>query len=340
MIIRCPVCDFKREFADESIPTSAITATCPKCGTKFKFRDVAEKSARSEADIRSEAYAKLSKNHSDPQAFVPHDSQGASVANVRGDAGDNNNNDEMEEMEAPEEKTTPQFSPKPISMESNENPSDDRQIRSEGNMDFEESGFIPWEEYEKYGIVTSFFATILRVLFHPQLTLSSARGYMRKLTRPVVFFILLGFIKVCTEFLWMKQLAGILTDPQSQQMFNVLDNNIPMTIIMAPALLFFQLYFYAGIFYLMLRLVQPDKTQWSAVFRVIAYGAATDIFCVVPFIGHIVSPIWYSFVIFVGIKSALGMSWKNTAIALIPVYLIAFAVQFQVVMQTFSPVGS
>lgn len=39
MHISCPKCHFKRNVDRKQIPASAITATCPKCENKFRFRD-------------------------------------------------------------------------------------------------------------------------------------------------------------------------------------------------------------------------------------------------------------------------------------------------------------
>lgn len=38
MIIRCPYCEFSRSVSPDRIPSKSETATCPKCGQRFRFR--------------------------------------------------------------------------------------------------------------------------------------------------------------------------------------------------------------------------------------------------------------------------------------------------------------
>jgi len=38
MDITCPNCQFSRTVPDDRIPTRSVNATCPQCGTKFRFR--------------------------------------------------------------------------------------------------------------------------------------------------------------------------------------------------------------------------------------------------------------------------------------------------------------
>lgn len=38
MDITCPNCQFSRQVPDDKIPSRSVNATCPQCGTKFRFR--------------------------------------------------------------------------------------------------------------------------------------------------------------------------------------------------------------------------------------------------------------------------------------------------------------
>ncbi|NJB67600.1 putative Zn finger-like uncharacterized protein [Desulfobaculum xiamenense] len=40
MNILCPNCQFSREVPDDKVPARSVMATCPKCGTKFRFREL------------------------------------------------------------------------------------------------------------------------------------------------------------------------------------------------------------------------------------------------------------------------------------------------------------
>ena len=73
------------------------------------------------------------------------------------------------------------------------------------------------------------------------------------------------------------------------------NNNIglPLTLLLTPGILAIQLCFFASVFYLMLRLVQPENVQFLTVFRVIAYSAAPTVVCIVPLLGPFVGSVWF-----------------------------------------------
>lgn len=49
MRIECPECRFTQEIREDKIPDKAVNATCPQCGSRFKFRTLEE--LRAEAEI-------------------------------------------------------------------------------------------------------------------------------------------------------------------------------------------------------------------------------------------------------------------------------------------------
>ncbi|MFO7818396.1 MAG: YIP1 family protein [Thermodesulfobacteriota bacterium] len=53
MHIKCPKCSFTRDVPDDKIPESSRRATCPKCGTRFDFREQSSSDQADQADVHN-----------------------------------------------------------------------------------------------------------------------------------------------------------------------------------------------------------------------------------------------------------------------------------------------
>lgn len=100
----------------------------------------------------------------------------------------------------------------------------------------------------------------------------------------------------------------------------------PLILVMTPFIMLIQLFLFAAFYHLMIRLAQPDKADFNTVVRVIAYSAAPLVVCVVPLVGNAVGSVWFLASTFVGCKYALNLTWPKTALALVPLFLLALAV--------------
>lgn len=198
---------------------------------------------------------------------------------------------------------------------------------------------IPWERPDKYGYLYGFYQTVLRALFDmPRffalLPLSEASWL-----RPVVFYIILGVIQSLFGQIWfatgLQAFGSSVVDPQAQAFFGALaqEVNLPLTLVLAPGTLVIQLAVYTGLFYLMLRLVHPEGVTFIRVLRIVSYSAAPAIFCLVPLVGHLASPVWFAVCCFAGCKYALRLTWIQTTLAIAPLYLVVFAVVLQALRQ-------
>ena len=129
-----------------------------------------------------------------------------------------------------------------------------------------------------------------------------------------------------------------ITDPKLQEVIGDVAQSmsLPLTILLTPGILAIQLCFFASVFYLMLRLVQPENVQFRTVFRVIAYSAAPTVVCIVPLVGPLVGSIWFGVCCFIGCKYSMRLPWSRTGLALGPLYLIAFAIGMQLIRQFLS----
>ena len=213
-----------------------------------------------------------------------------------------------------------------------ENPDQDDDGRKED--DDRPSGVmdgVPWEQPERYGFFPSFYQTILRVMFRAPDFFRHVRSDA-PLTRPVFFYVLLSFFQTVIAHLWsmnsLQELSRTVTDPQALARIDVLMQGLstPLILVMTPFIMLIQLFLFAAFYHLMIRLAQPDKADFNTVVRVIAYSAAPLVVCVVPLVGNAVGSVWFLASTFVGCKYALNLTWPKTALALVPLFLLALAV--------------
>lgn len=198
---------------------------------------------------------------------------------------------------------------------------------------------VPWEHPRRYGNLAGLYHTILRVMFTAPRFFASLAHTNGGLGRPLVFYLVLGVFQTLVERMWylmsIQANGPSITDPKMQEMLGNMAQSmsLSLTLLLSPVILALQLCFFASVFFLMLRLVQPDNAHFRTVFRVIAYSAAPTIVCIIPLIGPLVGSIWFGSCCFIGCKYALRLPWSRTALALAPLYFIAFAIGVQVIRQ-------
>ena len=309
-------------------------ATCPRCGARFQFRELkkddkpAEPSspeqvspaAQTSMTQAADMQAKNDDNSLPPGAIIPEPSPKAaepeSSQKEENSQGSQQAEAELEKKESLWKATLHQAR-------------DTFTQKSEDDY----TG-VPWEQPEKYGLLNGFYQTVLRVMFQPARFFAALPGCRGRLTRAILFYLLLGLLQTIVKLLWLRNaLAPMLTDPQVQEMLSATSMSMSFVLLMTPVLLFVQLFVYALMFFLMLRLVQPERVNFNTVLRIIAYSAAPLVVSVVPVVGSVVAMVWFAVSCLVGCRFALGISWIKVLLALIPLYAIAFAVSMQVMMQ-------
>ena len=348
MLIRCPECRFERTIDADAIPANAMMATCPRCQCRFRFRN-----PDGTPTAEGTAPAPVPPQQAAPpvQPPLPPDMEGddplppgAVVPRIPG-----------EEAATPpaEETPTPARTPeeKPTVPGTQEKPSFWEHFQKKKNGESRgglaaalhaEETDVPWEEPRRYNPLMGLYQTILRVMFNAPRFFAALPASNGKLIRPLAFYLILGLFQTLVERMWylmsLEASAPSITDPKLQEVLGDVAQSmsLPLTILMAPVMLAVQLCFFASVFYLMLRLVQPENVQFRSVFRVIAYSAAPTVVCVVPLIGPIAGSIWFGVSCFIGCKYALRLPWSRTGLALGPLYLIAFAIGLQLVRQVLS----
>lgn len=315
MLIHCPQCHFYRELNISQIPDNAVMATCPRCQTRFRFRNLdseyVEPSSSSTSHLLQQAESKTFTNPPTNNTSISHPDT-EYLKNSSNEYNQQNNYKNV--FEKLKKYTLTNQTKQP----------------TDGHLDL-----IPWEHPEKFDFFSSFYQTIIRVMFNPATFFGNISNATSSLLRPLFFYILVRLFQTLMDGMWfmvsLQALEPSITESSLHDLLSSIaqEMTIPMTLIVTPATLALQLGIYALLFYLMIRFVQPEQTYFHTIFRVIAYSAAPTIVCIIPVIGSLVGSIWFSISCFIGCKYALKLSWTKTALALIPLYLIAMAIGLQ-----------
>lgn len=344
MLIQCPECFFERELNPEKIPPSAHMATCPRCNKRFKFRDVpqipaheeqpetetaeqTEQGQQDEAINEEQAAAEVARQE---RLRLPTEQEGddplppRAVVVPKTAATDAGERAEARGAQAKQDANREQAdSP-------NEPYGQDGQDRQQ------KQGDIPWELPQYYGIFGSLYHTILRVLFAAPRFYAELPYSQSSLVRPAIFYVLIGTVQAMVERMWFVSRLEALSamgDANAQAGLAALSQNMSFGVLLVsmPFILLLQWLVYAGLFNLMVHLVQPDRANFEISLRIVAYSAAPAVVSIVPWAGSFTAVLWFAVCCFMGVKYALGLSWSRTALAVLPLYVLSFALGMHLV---------
>jgi len=169
----------------------------------------------------------------------------------------------------------------------------------------------------RYNPVVALYQTILRVMFGAPRFFAAVPSAEGGLGRPLLFYLLLGLFQTLMQYMWFRMSiearAPFITDPQMQEMLGSMAQNmsLPLTLLFSPVLFTFQLVAFAGVFFLMVRLVQPEQAAFAVLFR------------------PLVATLWFAVSCLIGVRYALDLSWSRVLLALGPLYSIVFSFLLQ-----------
>ena len=324
MIIECPSCRFRRDVPTASIrPGKKYKVTCPRCSTVFHFAlpeqetvPAQDESAFSSVSPEQQpaAPAQEKQGVAAEEKPVPHLSTeqegddplppGAQIPQFSREEPAAGNKEEK-----PEEKK--QEAQRPLclwerwqSMREHVRQYDEGQEESASRNDGRPDG-APWESPEYYGFWGSFSRTLLGVLFHAPDFFRHVRCNC-SVIRPILFYVLLSLFQMLASRLWsmkaLQELTATATDPQVLAMAETLmqSMNLPLMLLVTPFFSIFQAVILAGLYHLMVRMVQPDRADFATTLRVVCYSAAPLVLCIVPMVGSLIASILFVAAAFIG----------------------------------------
>lgn len=346
MIIECPSCRFRRDVPTASIrPGKKYKVTCPRCSAVFHFSLPEEETPAPDEPQKATAPQPSEAAAAEQKPAVPHlstEQEGDDPLPPGAQIPQFNREEpapEKKEEEKPEEKTPEPHKKAGLwerwqSMREHVRQYDEGQEESASRNDGRPDG-APWESPEYYGFWGSFSRTLLGVLFHAPDFFRHVRCNF-SVIRPILFYVLLSLFQMLASRLWsmkaLRELTATATDPQTLAMAETLMKtmNLPLMLLVTPFFSIFQAVILAGLYHLMIRMVQPDKADFSTTLRVVCYSAAPLVLCIVPMVGSLIASIWFVAAAFIGCKFALNLSWMRTLLALLPLYILEFALVSQI----------
>ena len=345
MKIQCPSCRFERDVPDSSLrPGKTYKVTCPHCSAIFHFSRPEEEfliEAEEDSPVQApaEAPAPAAPANDVPEAAVqsPAPSEEAKPAEPSGEVEPEPSSNEPEAEEPAQEKPS-EARPEPEPAESRDGQSERQEEAPAEPFSRRRDGIpagAPWESPEYYGFVGSFTRTLLGTLFHAPEFFRNVKCQF-SVIRPILFYVLLSVFQVLCARLWsikaLRELSATATDPQTLAMAEQLmqSMNMPLMLLITPFFSILQVVFLAGVYHLMIRMVQPDRADFATTLRVVCYSAAPLVLCLVPMVGSVIATAWSVACVFIGCRYALRLSWLRTVLALLPLYILELAVITQI----------
>ena len=342
MKIQCPSCRFERDVPESSLrPGKTYKVTCPHCSAIFHFsRPEEEFIIEPEEAAPEHPSAEVSAPASEtPEAAVqsPAPTEEAKPAEPSGPVAPESSNAEAKAEEPSQEKPSEAQS-EPKSAEARDDQSDRQEDAPAEAPARRRDGIpagAPWESPEYYGFVGSFTRTLLGTLFHAPEFFRNVKCQF-SVIRPILFYVLLSVFQVLCARLWsikaLRELSATTTDPQTLAMAEQLmqSMNMPLMLLITPFFSILQVVFLAGVYHLMIRMVQPDRADFATTLRVVCYSAAPLVLCLVPMVGSVIATAWSVACVFIGCRYALRLSWLRTVLALLPLYILELAVITQI----------
>ncbi len=189
-------------------------------------------------------------------------------------------------------------------------------------------GGSPWENRSEIGLWTAIFQTIRMVLFSPAdfFRTISAKGSIQE---PFAFGLLIGAIGGMFSWFWQLLMisGGLLTFVETffgQFSFGIV---FIVLIVGVPIMVIIGLFISSAVWYLFLFITRGANNGFEAIFRVVAYSQAAQLWGMIPFIGGVIVFFWTIITQIIGMKEIHRTSYTRVILAfLIPFALILFII--------------
>ena len=307
MQIRCPVCDHTREVNPAKIPPTAEFATCPKCRHRFRFR------ALDLEEMERPAPPEPNPDHADVWDAVD-----SLQDRWKERDGDEAGHSRTHQDDASQDE--PRYMADGVE-QMRQAPPDPQNVA------------IPWENPRYLGYWPSFLRTTLWALFQP----SSFFATLTKrpaLLPALLYYMILGIVQTICNMLWFQLLGPMMSERLIETMgeeayAKLMEGGADMSVLSisllsVPFQLALQLFLYAAIIHVIIRLTSPKDSDFALSFKVAAYASAALALVVIPVAGMFLAPIGYLTLLFIGCRNAFGLTWSKTFMAVAPLSIMMF----------------
>lgn len=360
MQITCPECRFTREVDENKIPARSQVATCPKCQTKFKFRNLpeeeflieepepatqpkaaAETPPATEEALRGEP---LSRPEPEDKAFpdlpaaedddelwrrlhtmTPPDKP----RTARNEPADEHYDEPLGGIgDQPE---PPQQEQQPVpgwTGEFNEDFPDPMQGEFQDDENDETPMQVPppFEQLDRYGFFHGLFLTLKLVLFSPRLFFS-VMPVGNGLSKPLTFAILISLIQTVAQYAWgvAGLTPGVDVTGQGFQTVPYDATNGLFELLLTPAFVALSLFVIAGFYHAILNALKAGNKGFEGSFRAVAYAYAPMMTGIIPMFTVGFMAAWmFLYALWGLVLTAIGLKYihKTSYTKVIPVLLL------------------
>lgn len=326
MDITCPNCKYSRSIPDDKVPANSVKATCPQCGTKFRFRDPGFAPDGTDEPQARQPRPETAPEPQAPQAGPP--AQGplaAAPQDAVSDMGQDVPQDTPQDTPRPE--PAPQPDTRPVRniglLEDDPLPPPDAPGRKAADIwqSLEDLGDshpgrgadasdrpghhgtpvvdVPFERLDQFGFFGGLWETCKRTATAPRLFFEAMpvdRGY----GRPVVFYVLLNIVAVMLQLAVEFGLHGVQAPAAADLPAEVqgltagaaVAASYLFVLVAGPLVLSFFLFGISAVLHLLLTLLQGVSGGFQATVRAVAYTALPSLCMVVPVAGMYIGSVW------------------------------------------------
>ena len=187
----------------------------------------------------------------------------------------------------------------------------------------------PWEERSKLGLWRGLCQTFKGTLFTPGPFFRST-AFDSGLAEPFAFGLLFGSLGTMFGFFWQFLIVGFGFLPASSDLVTWPGRYALFwgAMILSPVLVTMGLFITSGITHVLLMVVKGGRHGFRATFRVTAYGQATQVFSLIPFVGGLIGGVWLLIIAIIGLKEIHEISYARVIMA----FLIPFALVFLLIL--------
>jgi len=304
------------------LPSTAALATCPRCKERFRFREP----VIADGDVPLESSFSASESVERPAPDDDAPPPGAVIPPRKGELLDEDLFSHPRDRRASRSPSTPPDADD--EQESRRQAAEAYRRAAELPLHPEERVLSnPWED-PRDGYLAAFYQTAVRVLFAAPRFFAGLVP-QKQLMRALVFYLIVGLIQIVAEQFWLAVFAKVLapraeSDPQFAHLLTLLSRemSLPLFMLARTAFISFELLVAAVLYHMMFRIVAPAMADFSLVFQVIAYASAPVLLGIIPVLGSLAGFIWSIACSVVGCRYALRISWRQTLLAIGPLYLL------------------
>jgi len=143
--------------------------------------------------------------------------------------------------------------------------------------------------------------------------------HSKGVTESMAFGLLLGSLGFMFSFFWDFLLISGAIMSFGSSLFEQVPLNwlFFIVIILSPLLVLIDMFLKAAVIHVLMLIFNSGKGRFEGTFRIIAYGQATKILSIIPFIGGITGWVWNIIIVITGLKETHRTSRLKAAMAVI-----------------------